>query len=270
MRKNYAYLEQAGGEWLDDFVYMSKEPLIELGFEIRPFDGDDLENTLTCYPLDLKYDVIIGGVGATNIFFKECGIETPEYLGYPKELNKYEYMGRYVDDCKLSDVTRIFNLPVFIKPMRDVKLFTGFVMEKESDLDFIQKYIKHPVPDDTEVYVSEVLPPIVAEYRCFVHEGKLTGIQYYQGDFTVYPTIRMIEDMIDDYESANCAYTLDVGVMEHGITLLIEVNDMWAIGSYGMNAKDYTLACVRRMREIGRQANGETESLWKKLKRRYN
>ena len=75
----------------------------------------------------------------------------------------------------------------------------------------------------------------------------------------------MIEDMISSYKSSNCAYTLDVGVMEHGSTVLIEVNDMWAIGSYGMNAKDYTLACVRRMREIGRQANGETESLWKKL-----
>jgi hypothetical protein len=26
-----AYLEQIGGEWLDDFVYMSKEPLKALG-----------------------------------------------------------------------------------------------------------------------------------------------------------------------------------------------------------------------------------------------
>ena len=45
---------------------------------------------------------------------------------------------------------------------------------------------------------------------------------------------------------------------------------MWAIGSYGMDARTYALMCVRRMREIGRQANGEIESLWKKLANRYN
>ena len=130
-------------------------------------------------------------------------------------------------------------------------------------LQWIKEYTD--ITDDTEVYISAVLPKIVSEYRCFVHEDKLVGIQHYLGDFKTFPSVRMIEDMIASYKSSNCAYTLDVGVMEHGSTVLIEVNDMWAIGSYGMDAKTYALMCVRRMREIGRQANGETESLWKKL-----
>ena len=38
-----AYLEKINGEWLDDFVYMSKEPLKALDFQIKEFDGDDIE-----------------------------------------------------------------------------------------------------------------------------------------------------------------------------------------------------------------------------------
>jgi hypothetical protein len=261
--KMYAYLEQAGGEWLDDFVYMSKEPLKMLGFEIRAFDGDDMENTLTCYPLDINRDVIIGSVGATMEFFKGCGIETPKYLGYPKELRLY--LSREIRECQMGDLFQgLYQYPYFIKPKNDVKLFTGFVAESIKDLKYLEETETNYV-DDTEVYITAVLPEIASEYRCFVHEDKLVGIQHYLGDFKIFPSIHMIEDMISSYKSSNCAYTLDVGVMEHGSTVLIEVNDMWAIGSYGMNAKDYTLACVRRMREIGRQANGETESLWKKL-----
>jgi len=266
MRKNVAYLEKIGGEWLDDFVYMSIEPLKALGFEIQPFDGDDLDS-LTDFMLDLKYDVIFGSVQATNAFFKECGIEPPEYLGYPKELNKPQYMLRSKPiEIRFQDLA-LAKMPYFIKPSKGVKSFTGCVVEDEGQLQWLRDFDN--VVGETMVYISEVIN-IVSEYRCFVHEGKLTGIQYYLGDFRVYPSIKMIEDMIKDYKSANCAYTLDVGVGKHGTTALIEVNDMWAIGSYGMDAKEYTLACVRRMREIGRQANGETESLWKKLANRYN
>jgi len=270
MRKNIAYLEKIGGEWLDDFVYMSKEPLKALGFEIQPFDGDDMENTLTCFPLDIQYDVIIGSVQATNEFFKGCGIDTPEYLGYPDELRPH--LGRHIITDTFKDL-KDFTPPYFIKPSKDVKLFTGELIENETQLDMLRDY--HLVYDDTEVYVCAKVD-FVSEYRCFVHEGQLKGIQYYQGDFKVLPNVETIEAMIGDYESANCAYTLDVGVINDGLpfgslsTVLVEVNDMWAIGSYGMNAKDYTLACVRRMREIGRQANGEVEPLWKRLRNRYN
>lgn len=263
-KKMYAYLEQIGGEWLDDFVYMSKEPLKQLGFEIRAFDGDDMENTLTCYPLDINSDVIIGSVQASTIFFKACGIETPKYLGYPEDLRLF--LSRNLTDCRFGDLKVLFRYPYFIKPMNEVKLFTGEIITKDSQLSFLNEY--HDVKDETEVYVSAVLPPVASEYRCFVHEDKLVGIQYYLGDFRKYPDAHVIEDMIKAYKSSNCAYTLDVAVLEHGQTVLIEVNDMWAIGSYGMNAKTYALMCVRRMREIGRQANGETESLWKRLANR--
>lgn len=60
MRKNKAYLGQIGGDWFDDFVFMSQEPLKRMGFEIVKYDEDDLEDTLLCWPLDIEKDVIIG------------------------------------------------------------------------------------------------------------------------------------------------------------------------------------------------------------------
>ena len=158
-----------------------------------------------------------------------------------------------------------FKMPYFIKPAYDVKLFTGELITNQSQINFLYDY--YEIYNDTVILLSDPID-IVSEYRCFVHEDELKGIQYYLGDFTVYPNTEYIKEMISSYMSPNCAYTLDVGITTSGETLLIEVNDMWAIGSYGMDAKTYALMCVRRMREIGRQANGERESLWKRLKQR--
>jgi hypothetical protein len=60
--------------------------------------------------------------------------------------------------------------------------------------------------------------------------------------------------MIKDYKSANVAYTLDVGITDDGSTKLVEVNDMWAIGSYGFNAKDYVRMTIDRFQEIYQSA----------------
>lgn len=237
----YAYLEKIGGEYLDDFVYSSKQPLIRMGFKIREFDGDDLEDTLLCYPLDLSKDVIIGSVESTIEFFKSCEIKVPRYLGYPEELKKY--LGRSIQSIKLKDIS----IPTFIKPKNEVKLFTGCVVDSDYSLKILKDFSN--VTDETEVYSSDVIN-IVSEYRCFVREGELKGIKNYSGDFKLFPSIEIIEKMISDYTSSNKCYTLDVGINSFGETILIEVNDLWALGSYGFDPSEYTLMCVRRMREI--------------------
>jgi|TARA_R110000824_G_scaffold156963_1_gene330331 hypothetical protein len=261
MRKNKAYLEKCGGEWSYDFIYSSVEPLKSLGFEIVEFDADDMENTLTCYQLDIEKDVIFGSVKTTAVFFEACGIETPTYLGYPEELKSF--LGRRIIETTFEDVHR-HKYPVFIKPSEGVKKFTGCLIERGQQLGFLRDFDN--VTDFDKVFLSEPME-FISEYRCFVHEGELKGIQFYLGDFKVFPDIDVIESAIKRYTTANCAYTLDVGVTKDFSTWLVEVNDMWAIGSYGMDGETYALMCVRRMREIGRQAKGETESLWKKLKR---
>lgn len=239
-----AFLHKVCGEWLDDFVFMSKQPLIRLGFEIIEYDEENLEDTFYCYPIE-KEDIIIGSVEMTINFLNELGIEPPKYLGYPDELKPW--LKRDIKVLKFQDLPNTY--PYFIKPYMGVKQFTGDIIEKESNLQTIKHFDNLPDDYNELVYCSDCID-IISEYRCFIFENKLMGIQYYKGDFKQYPNVDEIENMISSWQTSPVAYTLDVGVLKDGSTALVEVNDMWAIGSYGFNSRDYTLMCVRRLREI--------------------
>lgn len=237
-----ALLEKCEKEWFDDFVYMSRQPLVDRGFEIVPFDGNDLKNFSKTNP-NLETDILIGSVEATVKFFETVGIETPKYLGYPSSLN--DYYRRDIQKVKFGKVNKQF--PYFIKPAEEVKKFTGCLIEKSSTVDFLKKYDN--LSDEDQVYVSDVVD-IISEYRCFVHRGILKGIKHYSGDFKIFPNVKIISNMITDYKEANIAYTLDVAILKNGETILVEVNDMWAIGSYGLDGKTYVSMVVDRFQEI--------------------
>lgn len=240
-----AFLEQSEGEWYDDFIYISKEPLKERDYTIVAFDGNDMENTLdTMKPT--KEDIIVGTVQATSRFFDLIGVKTPGYLGYPESLKKY--LGRDVSKVRFADLDK--NYPYFIKPADDVKMFTGFVVKKDYDIEMLVKWSgKTPPTEDTMIYKSEVVD-FVSEYRVFISNGKVYGMQFYNGDYLKFVDTSIIDKMIADYENPPSAYTLDIGLTSDGRTLLVEVNDMWAIGSYGLEPKHYALLCARRMKEI--------------------
>jgi len=235
--KPRAFLEKnEDGEWFEEFVYNSRFQLQERGFEIISFVGK-----VKGY-VNKHSDIIFAGVQATEDFFDKCGIKIPKYLGYPDSLKKYLHR-----DIKKIQIKDIKYFPIFIKPADNIKEFTGELVEKESSLQFMKDYMD--VKDDTLVYASEPIEFIV-EYRGFVHKNELKGIQYYQGDFREYICATTVAQMIEDYkDEAPIAYTLDVGVTKHGTTL-VEINDMWAIGSYGFDYKEYVSMCVDRMIEI--------------------
>ena len=46
------------------------------------------------------------------------------------------------------------------------------------------------------------------------------------------------------------SYSLDVGVDDQGDTLLVEVNDCYALGNYGLDATTYTNMLYDRWKEI--------------------
>lgn len=249
------------GEWFDDYVYCSKQPLLDLGVEVVPFDESRM-NLFKSLRFDIFKDLVIGSVESCISFFEICGIETPKYIGYPDELKKF--LHRDVRTCKVKDLDDKF--PYFIKPMNDVKLFTGTTVANKNQLKLFkeQHSIKtpgvkdmHPINPETMLYVTDAID-IQSEFRCFVHKGKLKGIQYYAGDFTQFPDVMEINKMINEYKSANVSYTLDVGVVYtkggSEVTALIEVNDMWAVASYGFDAKQYVRMTIDRFQEIARTA----------------
>jgi len=244
--KNYimrAFIEKINEEWLDEFCYVSKQALIDRGYTILPFDGDDMERSLVTKNINRDKDICIGSVQATNKFFELCGIEPPTYLGYPEQLKKY--LGRNIELTTFGELDN--NFPYFVKPATEIKLFTGDVVDKPTHLEYLEKFDN--CKSDTKLYKSELVE-FVTEYRVSVSNGKVYGMKHYKGDFMKFIDTSVIDSMIRDFTDCPSAFSLDVGLTDDGRTLLVEVNDYWALGSYGLEGKDYALLCARRMREI--------------------
>jgi hypothetical protein len=108
--------------------------------------------------------------------------------------------------------------PLFIKSATQYKGFTSLV----DDVSLI--------PDDI-YFVSEEID-IESEWRTFIYNGELVGIHHYLGDFTIFPDILFIQQMIAAYKNCPPAYTLDVGINKNG-TFLIEVHPFVSCGLYG-------------------------------------
>lgn len=243
-----AFLETNNGEWFDDYVYMSVQPLMRLDVEIIKAEELNGYNFKKYSPqID---DIFIGSVEGTIAFWKELGITPPSYLGYPAEFSAY--YNRNIKVRKFGSITHN-DLPIFIKPKNNVKEFTGFVLEKNSTLVNINQYVSNISPE-TEVYTSDPIE-IDAEYRCFVHKNQLVGLKHYAGDFTKFLDINAIDFLIKRYEKrAPVSYTLDVAVSniknKNTNVTVIEVNDFWAIGGYGLDGKTYVRMIIDRFQEI--------------------
>ncbi len=73
-----------------------------------------------------------------------------------------------------------------------------------------------------------------SEWRAFVWRGDLVGLQNYSGDFTEFPDVDRIKEMMRAFSGLTtpCAYTLDVGLKDGG-TWVVEVHDFFSCGLYG-------------------------------------
>lgn len=79
--------------------------------------------------------------------------------------------------------------------------------------------------------ISELIE-IDSEWRAFVYEGKLVGLQNYSGKFDVFPNVDKIRAMINAYKSQPITFTLDVAISNND-TVVIEVHDFFSCGLYG-------------------------------------
>ena len=70
------------------------------------------------------------------------------------------------------------------------------------------------------------------------------------GDWRVHFDPQVIENAIAAYHSAPAGYAADFGVTDTGETLLIEVNDGYSIGSYGLFPADYARLLSSRWAQI--------------------
>lgn len=168
-------------------------------------------------------------------------IEVEDY-DYPDELKSFLGRNIWVDtfDNVLSS-TQIW--PIFVKPIRN-KAFTGFVLRNETDVPRLRN-----TKNNEPVLCSELVD-FVSEYRAFVRYGNICDVRPYKGDWHVHFDSDVLDNAVLSFKSIPAGCALDFGVTKDGRTLLIEVNDGFALGSYGIDPIEYAKLLSARWSEL--------------------
>ena len=142
-------------------------------------------------------------------------VVTPRNI--PEELLDINWTGRKVINGTQEDISGI----KFVKSRDKIKGFTE---------------ICDSAPNGN-YQISDVID-IQSEWRAFVYNHRLVGLQNYSGEFDIFPDVEKIRKMIQVFKTQPIAYTLDVGV-SNGNTVIIEVHDFFSCGLYGFS--DYKI-----------------------------
>lgn len=210
------------------------------GEEVHLFDREALETL----PLTAD-DIVVGGIGIVHRALKRLGLAIPALPSVPPSLA--EFAGRKTWRGPLIEARHAVERgeALFVKPLPDqTKLFTGQPLRAFADL----LKTAH-LPDDMQVDCTE-LTPFLSEYRTFVMHGEIVDLRPYSGDPLVFPDPELIHRAVAAYREAPASYALDVGVVEDGRTLLVEVNDSYATGAYGLAPLRYAAWIAARWAEL--------------------
>jgi hypothetical protein len=152
--------------------------------------------------------------------------------------------------------TLSFRLPAHVKPRDHHKLFTGKVIATFRDWIALAG-----VPDDEPVIVQEVVE-FVSEWRASILRGEIVHVGHYKGDPTRFPCAATMKAALSKFTNAPIGYAMDWGVTREGRTLLVEVNDGFALGNYGVPGYLYTALIESRWRELtGLKDNGVGQAI---------
>jgi hypothetical protein len=219
-------------------LYAAYDGFNQLGIEIEYFSNvKDITN-------NNPEDIIVSGIGDVRYILDKLSKSYPT-LEYPESICKHEYLGRRIwKDVLGSIMSNKEKLGIFIKPVEGGKLFTGTVVR-----DFKDFRACVGAQENTEVWCSDVVN-FVSEYRCFIRYGEILDAKNYNGDCFISPNKEILTSIIRDYKDAPNAYTIDLGVTDKGETLLIEVNEGYSVGAYGLNSIKYAKLLATRWSQL--------------------
>jgi hypothetical protein len=225
------------GEFFNVNAFVAYKGFEFLGWEIKKYyRAEDVS--------DLNPEhLFVGGVGNMRKRLEMLGILTTEELDYPLELHKY--LGRAVWESTLEALIQTpEKWNVFVKPKELTKQFTGKMIREHKD------FIGLGSSDfETPIWCSEPVN-FIAEWRCFIRYGQILDIRHYRGAWDAKLDLSVIQNAVSDFSSAPAAYSLDFGVDEKGAMKLVEVNDGYSLGSYGIAHYDYAKFLLARWSEL--------------------
>ena len=219
---------------------------LALGLPVKMFKETEI---YTNRNLITKDDIFGGHVQVCKQIWKNLGVKEPYLDCYPPALNNFygrmikrTVLGKFL---KTLDENENFGIEYFVKPVRN-KIFTGQTCLTRQDLSKLQ------CSNNTEVYVCGYVK-FGAEFRAYIHHDKIVDVFRYWGDnWDAVVDKKIVEQMVGVLAGTMPVfYSLDFGIDDKGRTLLVEVNDGYALGNYGLGATQYTEMTIARWKEIG-------------------
>lgn len=181
--------------------------------------------------------LVAGGVPVVEDAMVAVGMKPPIADNLPKRLEQYR--GRRVWTSTWGELRAQYGRtgppePLWVKSLRRNKGAPSIALYNAEDIESAED-----LPDDHEVLVSEYVI-FVSEWRCFVVRGQVLDVCRYQGDVFRYPDADVIKNALRDFgDAAPAGYGIDFGVMTSGQTVLVEANDGYSLGPYGLEPMDY-------------------------------
>lgn len=213
------------------------------GYNIIHFDNID----------EVPYgSMVVSGIEETVSYFNRIGIVAPKNLVIFDQLYSAGYLKRKV---RYTTLVEFYNsnttFPIFIKPRFEYKAVPSGVLKTSTGVrDTLTEFLQDHA--QTELIVCDPVE-ILSEYRVFVTKRKgIISMHYYLGDPFVYPDAAYIKEVCNyilSLPNIPASFVVDFMVTPTG-TDVIELNDAWAIGSYGMDSKDYFNFLLVRWREL--------------------
>lgn len=187
-------------------------------------------------------DIFVGYVEPTKrILDKLSSIEIVE-LSYPTSLK--EFLGRRIWKGSYHQLIKDNESGIFIKPANENKLFTGRLVRGMKDLIDIGHH-----NNDIELWCSEPVK-FLSEARCFVRYGEILDIRKYKGSWKVDIDYSIVEKAVEKYVDQPAGFAMDFGKTSTGETIVVEVNDGYSLGAYGLFSVDYCKLLSARWSQI--------------------
>ncbi len=189
-----------------------------------------------------REDIVLDYISQCNAIFNKFGV-TPYVPDYPEALEGF--LGRKVWHDSIYSIScdeQKWSAGYFVKPVKD-KVFTGHVIRSISDLMGCGCH-----SEDYEVLVSEPID-IISEWRVFIRYDQILDVRpygmvmdrdrksyYYHFDPEI---LKQMISAFSSWEERPAACSMDICFTKEGRTLLVEMNDAYALGSYGLNSVLY-------------------------------
>lgn len=234
------YVQKLGGEFINETAYSMWNGCNLLGLHVETFEQHSLQHIQLN-----KYSLVHGYVSVVEGIFKSLEVVPKPFVDGFSPDDLLPFYKRKIWKSTIGEFRKLQNTysSVFIKPLTNAKAFTGYVADGFAGLIKTAAFT-----DDFEIMCSEPVR-FVSEYRCFVHNGILIDVRRYNGAFDKLIDIDVALRCIEAYNGP-VAYALDLAVTDSGDTVIVEINDAYSLGSYGMNSVQYANMIIDRWSEI--------------------